>query len=611
MLQLTRTRRRTAQSGFAVLLLLAILVTGALYALLSGVNTATADLQQKRDDATVVALRQAKEALIAYAATRPARPGALPCPDLDNNGIAGGAGFYGNNSEAVPGGIHGGFNCPDAGRQMGRLPWATLGLPDLRDASGERLWYVISGNFRNDGSQIVNSDTPGQLSVAGVAPAAGVVAIIFAPGQQLAGAGQNRSGAGINDVVQYLEAGNRDLDVNFVAARRCEQAAPACPLGPFNDQFVTITHQELFEVVENVVEKRLTQEIAPLLRFYRDRWNPVVAGPGFYPFRVPFMNPGLPGGPPSRDLFCGVSSTATGFGLLPVSEAASCMSVTPMPPNVADWGGFGTGTVNSVTCNLAPPGQPDNLRILAVVCAINYTGGPSGTRGVTIDFTVLDTAMTLAVPIEAATAVAPPYDDPGRIRYGPHPTYPGPTKWGAATQTFSPVSSNLSFTFSGTLPLVGNGVTTTVTVTFPLYSAQTRFGQSPTNIDTSWFFDNEWYRNTLYAVVRQRLPNGAGTLCALAPAPPTPPGLNDCLTVLNSPVPGVPNDKEVVLVLAGRSRNGVPRPTAVLADYFELENDEFAGTTLRVYERRPRSNIINDKVVVVAPCALPGPSPCP
>ncbi|MGH8681129.1 MAG: hypothetical protein ACREVP_06430, partial [Burkholderiales bacterium] len=283
MRELIGNRGRATQAGMAAVLLLVIVVMGSLYALLSGVNTATAELQQKRDDVTTVALKQAKEALIAYAATRPARPGALPCPDLDNNGIAGGAGFYGNNNEAIPGPPHGGFTCPDAGRQIGRLPWVTLGLPDLRDAGGERLWYVMSGNFRNDGSQVVNSDTLGQLQVAGVAPATGVVAIIFAPGQQLAGAGQNRSGAGVNDFVQYLEDENADLDVNFVSARRCEQAAPACPLGPFNDQFVTITHQELFDAVENVVARRLETEIAPEIQAYVAAW-----GIGVHPFAAPF-----------------------------------------------------------------------------------------------------------------------------------------------------------------------------------------------------------------------------------------------------------------------------------------------------------------------------------
>jgi hypothetical protein len=127
-----------------------------------------------------------------------------------------------------------------------------------------------------------------------------------------------------------------------------------------------------------------------------------------------------------------------------------------------------------------------------------------------------------------------------------------------------------------------------VTITIPVYAAQTRYQQTA-GVDTAWFFDNEWYRDTYYAVVPQRLP-GAGGACA--------PGLN-CLTVLN--FPGTPDDKQAVLVLAGRSINGVTRPTAILADYFELENDEVAGPTLGTFERRLRSRTFNDKVAVIAP----------
>jgi len=120
-------------------------------------------------------------------------------------------------------------------------------------------------------------------------------------------------------------------------------------------------------------------------------------------------------------------------------------------------------------------------------------------------------------------------------------------------------------------------------------------------VDTSWFFNNEWYRDTYYGVVPQRLPGGAGA-CT--------PGV-DCLTVVNAP--GTNNDKQVVLLLSGRAINGIARPTAILADYFEGENDEAAGLPAApgTFVRQLRSNTFNDKVVVVAPCAPPGPSPCP
>ena len=81
------------------------------------------------------ALLLAREALVAYAADRALDadqgPGYLPCPDLDDDGWA----------EPTCGSLAG-----DVGQaqRLGRLPWKTLGLPDLRDGHGERLWYAVS-----------------------------------------------------------------------------------------------------------------------------------------------------------------------------------------------------------------------------------------------------------------------------------------------------------------------------------------------------------------------------------------------------------------------------------------------------------------------------------
>ncbi|WP_026224709.1 hypothetical protein [Methyloversatilis thermotolerans] len=80
------------------------------------------------------ALARAREALIAYAALGNAAgnhdnsPGALPCPDLDNDGVAD-------------------FRCS---ADIGRLPWRTLGLGLLTDHAGECLWYVRSPAFGNN-----------------------------------------------------------------------------------------------------------------------------------------------------------------------------------------------------------------------------------------------------------------------------------------------------------------------------------------------------------------------------------------------------------------------------------------------------------------------------
>jgi hypothetical protein len=92
-----------------------------------------------RARATERALAEAREALVAYAADRAINtvvgPGYLPCPDLDNDGWA----------ESTCGSLSG-----DSGQdeRLGRLPWKTLGLPDLRDGDGERLWYAVSTKYK-------------------------------------------------------------------------------------------------------------------------------------------------------------------------------------------------------------------------------------------------------------------------------------------------------------------------------------------------------------------------------------------------------------------------------------------------------------------------------
>ena len=115
-----------------VAIVLALVSAGALA--LSAASTA-----QHRLRATERALAQAREALLAYAADRPidsrVGPGYLPCPDLDDDGWA----------EATCGSLSGHLGQAE---RLGRLPWKTLGLPELRDGSGERLWYAVSTRYK-------------------------------------------------------------------------------------------------------------------------------------------------------------------------------------------------------------------------------------------------------------------------------------------------------------------------------------------------------------------------------------------------------------------------------------------------------------------------------
>lgn len=197
------------QRGQALLVLLVLLALGAAAAFYTFVSPTSSAIE--RDKVTAAALAQAKAALIGYAVGvnfvgGNERPGDLPCPDTNDSGITG-------------------TSCGNAAGttgqtlRIGRLPWKSLGLPDLRDGDGERLWYAVSSNFKYNSrttcaspgdAGCLNSDTRGTITVRnnagllihdGTNPdpytPSGVIAVIFAPGavlqRQGAAAAQDRS----------------------------------------------------------------------------------------------------------------------------------------------------------------------------------------------------------------------------------------------------------------------------------------------------------------------------------------------------------------------------------------------------------------------------------
>lgn len=238
-------RPRATQNGQALLALLVILGIGfaaAIYGLVS-----PASLTIEPDKITNAALAQAKEALIGYAARDSNRPGSLPCPDTDNNGSAQ---------------LFSGSYCP---RDVGRLPWRTLGLPDLRDGSGERLWYAVSRDFSRNptGAPALNTNSAGQLTISGTAPANNVIAIVFAPG--LVVGSQARDTANVNTVAHYLEGGNE--------ASGATTFTTGAVSATFNDKLLAVTTDALFYVVE----MRVAREARAVLQaFY--------SANGFFPF---------------------------------------------------------------------------------------------------------------------------------------------------------------------------------------------------------------------------------------------------------------------------------------------------------------------------------------
>lgn len=190
-----------------------------------------------REASTSASMMAAREALLARAISDDNRPGSLPCPDIATN-------IPGNN---VPGDgkadLLEGTKCP---AYAGWLPWRTLGLNDPRDTSGERLWYVLSPNFR-DSNLPININTVSKLCLNGQG---GIIALIIAPGAALNG--QNRPS---NDIADYLDGANNNPGVSPPA---CDNIYVTLPTSPFfNDHTIALDAATLF----NALAMRILGEI--------------------------------------------------------------------------------------------------------------------------------------------------------------------------------------------------------------------------------------------------------------------------------------------------------------------------------------------------------------
>lgn len=273
------TKRR--QRGAALLIMLTLIVLAASYTLLKRVNAQKPEIVRAAD--TTRALGQAKAALMGYALRSPVRPGELPCPDYDLDGQS--------------------DLCQENGTYvtLGRLPWVTLGTADLRDASGEQLWYAPALEF--DGNQGINSDSTPGLRIDGAAQP--ISAVIIAPGAATSNQVRPQNPAAQFDPARYFEDANRVADVNFVTA-------PGNANIEFNDQLLGITRDELM----HPVERKVLRELAAALRAFSNDY-------GYYPISASTGaaacdNPGF------------------SEGLLRMSPDATCADLPDYPDAVDD-----------------------------------------------------------------------------------------------------------------------------------------------------------------------------------------------------------------------------------------------------------------------------------
>jgi type II secretory pathway pseudopilin PulG len=239
-------------------------------------SLAKSNPETERQQKTLKALAQAKQALIARAVVQGDtgsdsyhRPGTLPCPDKN---------FFGNANSGNASG-----SCVSSGEtSIGRLPWKSLGMAQLYDGHGETLWYAINDPFRNPtlSKEAINSDAKGSLllyaadgSTLLTPNGEELAAVIFAPGPPLPG--QDRV-AQPDAASSYLEAFN---------GKNNAKAAGPFIMGPVldssgnlvvNDLVIGISARELIAALE----KRALNEAQNALKNY-------VADMGSYPNPAP------------------------------------------------------------------------------------------------------------------------------------------------------------------------------------------------------------------------------------------------------------------------------------------------------------------------------------
>ena len=251
------------QRGQALILTALLIFVGfgaLLFTSTTLVSNSIADQQARNVE---IELGVARDALIGWSASRTppvgganARPGDLPCPDMNNDGFEDGS--------CVAGAI-------------GRVPWKTLNIPEPKDSSAETLWYAIAGPFRNYNmnSAPINSDTLGNLTLyldsSATTLTSQAIAFIFVPGASLGTQNRDPSATALCATTGTTIARNLCASNYLEATGGGNNAQTGGPFiqaqssGTFNDRLLVITNAELMPVVE----QRVAREVRTILQNYK------------------------------------------------------------------------------------------------------------------------------------------------------------------------------------------------------------------------------------------------------------------------------------------------------------------------------------------------------
>jgi hypothetical protein len=339
----------------------------------------------------------------------------------------------------------------------------------------------------------------------------------------------------------------------------------------------------LMAAVEPVVAARIERDVVPVLQSYYSGWQ-------VYPFPVPF-NPAL-----AQSAYQGDKNQTR--GMLPVTPGpnwlqwdTASVSVTQIAGGTVS--GAGPFPPNPLTISPYPPDCGASTAT-QISCDIRYSGGANDRPKIQLQATLRKATLAFARPYTIWDAVMTDINgDP--VAAGTYAQFSGaspipPT----VSATVLANREDATVVFQGVLlnpgpPPGGTGGKVIITIGF------TYAFNDIANPNVNWFIQNEWFRQTYYAISQGFLAGG-GNAC-------NAPAVFACLTVNNlRPSYANSNDKQAIVLLAGRSLNGITRPSTNLPDYFENANLTAASGTTLVYENRPGSpTAINDRVVVVSP----------
>lgn len=533
---------RRRQRGAALIALAAMVVLGTTWFVLSAVSSAAARSgAQVAHNARVLA--DAKAALIAWVATRALdaaedNPGRLPCPQA--------WGDLGSANEGRAAAV--------CANPIGWLPWRTLGLPRMLDAGGRQLWYVVSPGWHlpnASASLTVNSDTAGQLLVDGRRAVALVIApgapLVIAPNAPQLAAGclarKQSQAASLPGVVpnprDFLECHSGTTFNTAVVDNAVNRVS--------NDQVLAITAAELLPALEAAIAKRIERDIVPPLKsvYATADWG-LDAGHPVFPFAAPFANPGTSN-------FRGAAGTFE--GLVPFHPAQGFVEFASTPAEAVAVPGF--GSIESQTCLWE---DADVRR-----CEGQYQKSPR----IEMTATFSNVGMGLRV-LEPARMQVFARDTADASAWLPLPVMHTAmlNSDGSARITFGATMPNAAAMGWFRIRIERAAITD-----HPLLD--------PGHPTTGWFVRNQWHRLVYYAIAPAHAASGTHPRACMV-----------CLDIKNMEPA---RQQRAILILAGRSLAGAPRPNGELADF--LEGANAAGGP--GFESRAASASFNDRVVVV------------